>query len=119
MKIRIVGKRAYLQGKRAKRQEWGITTVMVHKRNGSCPKCLPFVGKVFIDDVWSGGSKDGKLSATGVKYLLLSTAIPAGLFHPNCKDGVSTYYEGISELLLTQFGLVSMLDYYIERCVTC
>lgn len=97
MAIRTANKRAQLQAEGDKRREWGISTVIVHKRNGACPKCLPFVGKVFVDDVWSGGSKDGKSSVTGVKYPLMSTAIAAGLYHPNCKDGHSTYYEGISE----------------------
>ncbi|MGN0298539.1 MAG: phage minor capsid protein, partial [Lachnospiraceae bacterium] len=97
MAIRTASKRAYLQGEGIKRQEWGISTVIVHKRNGPCPKCLPFVGKVFVDDVWSGGNKDGKSPVTGAKYPLLSSAVAAGLYHPNCKDGHSTYYEGISD----------------------
>ena len=64
----------------------------MNKRGNSCPKCLPFVGKVFIDDVWSGGSKaDGN-------YPLLSKAISAGLYHPRCKDGHTTYFSGISTL---------------------
>lgn len=98
MAIRTANKRAYLQGEGAKRQEYGVSTVIVHKRNGACPRCAQFVGKVFIDDVWSGGDKSGKSSVTGTKYPLLSSAIASGLFHPNCKDGTSTYYEGISQL---------------------
>ena len=102
MAIRTANKRAQLHAEGDKRKEWGISTVIVHKRNGACPKCLPFVGKVFVDDVWSGGvandkGNTGKSSVTGVQYPLLSTAIAAGLYHPNCKDGHSTYYEGISE----------------------
>ena len=90
MAIRTASKRAYLQGEGEKRQEWGITTVIVNKRGNPCPKCLPFVGKVLIDDVWSGGSaKDGK-------YPLMSTAIAAGLYHPRCKDSHTTYFPGIS-----------------------
>ena len=73
-----------------KRQEWGVFMVIMNKRGNSCPKCLPWVGKVLIDDVWSGGSrKDGP-------YPLMSTAIAAGLYHPRCKDGHTTYFEGIS-----------------------
>ena len=97
MAIRTANKRAQLQGEGDKRKEWGISTVIVHKRGNPCPKCLPFTGKVFVDDVWSGGSKDGKSSVTGVKYPLMSTAIAAGLYHPNCKDGHSTYYEGVDD----------------------
>lgn len=90
MAIRTASKRAYLQGEGQKRQEWGIHTVIVNKRGNPCPKCLPFVGKVLIDDVWSGGSqKDGN-------YPLMSTAIAAGLYHPRCKDSHTTYFPGIS-----------------------
>lgn len=93
MAIRTAGKRAYLQGEGMKRREWGISTVIMNKRGNPCPKCLPFVGKILIDDVWSGGT-EGKSSET--IYPLMSTAIAAGLYHPRCKDSHTTYFEGIS-----------------------
>lgn len=96
MAIRTAEKRAYLQGEGEMRQSWGIHTVIVNKRGNPCPKCLPFCGRVFIDDVWSGGSGDGISSATGLKYPLMSQAVAAGLYHPNCKDSHTTYFEGIS-----------------------
>ena len=96
MAIRTASKRAYLQGEGEKRQEWGIATVIVNKRGNPCPKCLPFVGKVLIDDVWSGGSKDGVDPETGKKYPLMSKAIEYGLYHPRCKDSHTTYFPGIS-----------------------
>lgn len=90
MAIRTASKRAYLQGEGEKRQEWGISTVIINKRGNACPLCAPFVGKVMIDDVWSGGKQsDGK-------YPLLSSAIAAGLYHPRCKDSHTTYFPGIS-----------------------
>lgn len=90
MAVRTASKRAYLMGEGQKRQEWGISTVILNKRFNACPLCMPFEGKVLIDDVWSGGSsKDGP-------YPLMSTAMAAGLYHPNCKDKHSTYFEGIS-----------------------
>lgn len=90
MAIRTASKRAYLQGEGQKRQEWGLHLVIMNKRGNPCPKCLPFVGKVLIDNVWSGGSKaDGN-------YPLMSAAISAGLYHPRCKDGHTTYFPGIS-----------------------
>ena len=86
MAVRTANKRAYLSGEGEKRRKWGITTVILAKRGNPCPKCAPFVGKVFIDDVWSGGNKkDGD-------YPLLSSAIGAGLYHPNCKDSHTTYF---------------------------
>lgn len=96
MAIRTASKRAYLQGEGQKRQEWGISTVIMNKRGNPCPKCLPFVGKVLVDDVWSNGPKDGKSPVTGIKYPLMSKAIAAGLYHPRCKDSHTTYFEGIS-----------------------
>lgn len=96
MAIRTASKRAYLQGEGQKRQEWGVDTVIMNKRGNPCPLCLPWVGKVLIDDVWSGGSKTGKSATTGVKYPLMSTAIAAGLYHPRCRDSHTTYFEGIS-----------------------
>lgn len=90
MAVRTASKRAYLTGEGQKRQEWGISTVILNKRFNACPLCMPFEGKVLIDDVWSGGtSKDGP-------YPLMSSAMAAGLYHPNCKDKHSTYFEGIS-----------------------
>ncbi|WP_242963439.1 phage minor capsid protein [Lachnoclostridium sp. An14] len=96
MAVRTASKRAYLQGEGEKRQEWGIATVIVNKRGNPCPKCLPFCGKVLIDDVWSGGSKDGVDPETGKRYPLVSKAIAHGLYHPRCKDSHTTYFPGIS-----------------------
>lgn len=96
MAVQTAMKRAYLQGEGEKRKEFGIATVILKKRTCACPKCLPFVGKVFIDDVWSDGDKSGISPVTGIKYPLLSQAIAQGLYHPNCRDTHSTYYEGIS-----------------------
>lgn len=96
MAIRTASKRAYLQGEGEKRQEWGIATVIVNKRGNPCPKCLPFCGKVLIDDVWSGGPEDGVDLETGKKYPLMSYAISQGLYHPRCRDSHTTYFSGIS-----------------------
>lgn len=92
MAIRTANKRAYLYGEGEKRAEWGISTVVVNSRQGGCPDCAKYIGRVFIDDVYSNGKRsDGN-------YPLLSTAIMGGLFHPRCKDSTSTYYEGITTL---------------------
>ena len=50
MAIQTASKRAYLTGEGEMRQSWGISTVIMNKRANACPKCLPFVGKVLIDD---------------------------------------------------------------------
>ena len=91
MAIQTANKRAYLTGEGEMRQSWGISTVIMNKRANACPKCLPFVGKVLIDDVWSGGK------ASDGPYPLMSSAIAAGLYHPNCKDVHTTYFPELDE----------------------
>lgn len=91
MAIQTANKRAYLTGEGEMRQSWGISTVIMNKRANACPKCLPFVGKVLIDDVWSGGK------ASDGPYPLMSSAIAAGLYHPNCKDVHTTYFLELDE----------------------
>ena len=91
MAIRTANKRANLMGEGEMRKKLGNSLVYVSKHGGACDKCTPWEGRVYIDDVWSGGTeKDGK-------YPLLSTAISGGLFHPRCQHGASTYYEGIND----------------------
>ncbi len=94
MAIRTANKRAYLQGEGTKRQEWGVHTVLVPNRGGGCPYCIKFQGRVFIDDVWSGGT-EAESKATG--YPLLSGAIKEKLFHPNCKDTIVTYFLDVNK----------------------
>ena len=92
MAVKTANKRAYLRGEGEKRAEWGVSLVVVNSRQGGCPDCAKYIGKVLIDDVYSNGKKsDGN-------YPLLSTAIKNGLFHPRCKDSTSTYYEEITTL---------------------
>lgn len=91
MAIQTANKRAYLTGEGEMRQSWGISTVIMNKRANACPKCLPFVGKVLIDDVWSGGK------ASDGPYPLMSSAMAAGLYHPNCKDIHTTYFPELDE----------------------
>lgn len=92
MAVKTANKRAYLRGEGEKRAEWGVSLVVVNSRQGGCPDCAKYIGKVFIDDVYSNGKKsDGK-------YPLLSTAIKNGLFHPRCKDSTSTYYPELDDL---------------------
>lgn len=92
MCLRTASKRAYLTGEGEKRQEWGEHLVILNKRGNACPLCLPFVGKILIDDVWSGGS------AADGDYPLMSTAMEAGLYHPNCKDGHTTYFPELEDI---------------------
>ena len=97
MYIRTAERRATLMGEGRKRQEWGESLVIVNKRGAmregsygtACPLCIPWLGKVMVDDVYSGGKPDGK-------HKLLSEAMEEGFLHPRCKDSVTTYIPGIS-----------------------
>ncbi len=92
MAIKTANKRAYLRGEGKERAKYGLSLVVVNSRQGGCPDCAKYIGKVFIDDVYSNGKKsDGN-------YPLLSTAIAEGLFHPRCKDSTSTYYPELDDL---------------------
>lgn len=91
MYIRTAERRATLVGEGKKRQEWGEHLVIVNKRGGTpCPHCIQWIGKILIDDVYSGGKPDGK-------HKLLSQAMDEGFLHPRCKDGFTTYIPGITK----------------------
>ena len=92
MALRTANKRANLAGCGDKRTEYGIYTVLTTHHNGACPRCIPYQGRVFIDDVYQSPPN----SASG--YPRLSEAVSGGFLHPNCKDGVGTYYDGITEV---------------------
>ena len=93
MSLRTANKRANLMGQAQAREKWGIHTVKVNARGIACPMCLQWLDKVYIDNVYGGGTAK-ESEATG--YPLLSVAVEGGLYHPNCKDSCSTYYEGIN-----------------------
>lgn len=92
MAIKTANKRAYLRGEGEERAKYGLSLVVINSRQGGCPDCAQYIGRVFIDDVYSNGKKsDGK-------YPLLSEAISNGLFHPRCKDSTSTYFPELDDL---------------------
>ena len=95
MAIRTAVKRAALASEGRMRQEWGVHTVIVNPRPDACPVCMRWVGKVLVDDVYSGGTRE---EAEEGGYPLLSEAMAEGLFHPNCRDTATTFFPGITEL---------------------
>ena len=101
MAIRTASIRSFLRGEADRRAQLGIDTVLVSQYGACSDTCLPWQGKVYIDDVW--GTFDGERSATSGKsrnekwYPLLSVAVAAGLFHPNCRHTLSTWIEGVSK----------------------
>ena len=95
MALRTANKRANLMGSANKRMEYGIHTVKITSHNSACPMCIQWQGKVYYDDVY-GEVTPAERRGLG-DYPLLSVAVKGGMFHPNCKNGLSTYYDGINQ----------------------
>lgn len=112
MALRTASHRAVLLGEGKKRDEWGIHTVVVSAHANTCPMCEPWQGKVLIDDVFSGGTKE-ESDETG--YPLLSIAIAAGLLHPNCRHSISTYFPGVTQLPKVPDGKEAVERYDAEQ----
>lgn len=94
MAIRTGNKRAYLMGEGEAHDRYGIHTVRVNKRPDACPKCVAFLGRILVDDVYGGGTQ---AEATKLGVPTLSDAMLSGFLHPNCKDTYSAYIEGVSK----------------------
>lgn len=92
MSVRTASLRAQLMGDGNFRESIGRHLVIATASNAACPLCSKWEDKVMIDDVYSGGSKkDGN-------YPLLSEAMKQGFLHPNCRDGVATYYPELDDI---------------------
>ncbi|GIP14386.1 hypothetical protein J40TS1_00280 [Paenibacillus montaniterrae] len=99
MALRTVSQRATFLGEGSKRDEWGVYTVVMSAHGNCSPMCLPFQGRVFIDDVYTSidKTKAAQLSnQTG--YMRLSYAMSRGAFHPNCRHTLATFFPGVSRL---------------------
>ena len=99
MALRTAETRAMLMGEGKARQELGETLVQITKHGTACPLCVPFEGKVLIDDVYSGGTWENSKEAyekvprakrAGVRFM--SEAMKQGLYHPRCRHGLGTFY---------------------------
>lgn len=92
MAVRTASLRAQLMGEGDFRKSIGRVLVQSTSHGGACPICQKWENKIFIDDVYSGGTKkDGK-------YMLLSDAMKQGFLHPNCRHGLTTYYQELDDL---------------------
>ena len=92
MAIRTANQRAVLISEGNIRQQHGWHLVRISRYGGCSETCLPWQGRVYVDDVYSGGTK---AEAKDTGYPLLSEAIAGGLFHPNCKHRATTYFQGM------------------------
>lgn len=92
MAVRTASLRAQLMGEGNFRNSIGRVLVQATSHGGACPICQKWEKKIFIDDVYSGGTKkDGK-------YILLSEAMKQGFLHPNCRHGLTTYYPELDDI---------------------
>lgn len=102
MALRTAATRAKLQGDAAMRAQLGVDTVLVIQYGQCSETCLPWQGRVYIDDVFGvwNGERSGDLgkSNDGNWYTLLSIAVAHGLFHPNCRHTLTTWYKGTSTM---------------------
>lgn len=102
MALRTCNTRAMLMGEAKQRERMGIDTVLVSQYGACSDTCLPWQGRVYIDDVFQhyNGLRTGSfgISRNGRQYMLLSVAIKGGLFHPNCRHTITTWIEGVSTM---------------------
>lgn len=101
MALRTTSTRATLQGEAKRRTELGYDTVLVSQYSACSDTCLSWQGRVYIDDVftvWEGeiNGDRGKSNYCGKWFTLLSVAIRAGLFHPNCRHTMTMWIDGVS-----------------------
>lgn len=112
MALRTASHRATLLGEGKKRDEWGIHTVVVSAHANTCPLCAPWQGKVLVDDVFCSGTSE---EADRLGYPLLSTAMKAGLLHPNCRHTISTFFPGVSRLPRVPDSKKAIDTYHAEQ----
>ena len=102
MALRTTSTRAKLQGQAKQLSQLGYDTVIISQYGKCSDTCLPWQGKVYIDDVfapWQGevNGDMGKSNYCGKWFPLLSSAIRGGLFHPNCRHTMLQYIDGITK----------------------
>jgi hypothetical protein len=97
--LRTASTRSKLQGEAERRKAIGIDAVYVSQYGACSDTCLPWQGRVYVDDVFADftGERHSARghSADGDWYPLLSEAVNAGLFHPNCRHTLTTYFKGM------------------------
>jgi len=99
MALRTASQRATFLGEGKKRDQWGVYTVIMSAHDNCSPWCLPYQGKVLIDDVYTSISPEqAEQLAREHNAPRLSEAMRNGAFHPNCRHTLSTYFPGISRL---------------------
>lgn len=96
MAIRTASQRARMLGEGAFRDKHQLWLVRVSSHTATCSLCQPWQGEILIDDVFSHPSEDF-LQINSNKYKSVSESIKAGLFHPNCRHTLYTYFPNDRE----------------------
>lgn len=94
MAVRTANRRAVLTADGEVRRRHGWHTVKVSSYGGCSETCQPWQGRIYVDDVYSGGTA---AEAQALKLPLLSEAIAGGLFHPNCHHRLTTWFPGMDD----------------------
>ncbi len=114
--LRTASQRATFLGEGKKRDEWGIYTVVMSTHDNCSPWCLPYQGKVMIDDVYTSIPKErAQQLSKQMGYPLLSTAMSNGAFHPNCRHTLSTFFPGVSKLPPKTDSKKALANYKAEQ----
>ncbi|MEG1862970.1 MAG: phage minor capsid protein [Oscillospiraceae bacterium] len=98
MALRTAATRTQLIAQGKEMDELDIDTVICSSYMACSKTCLPWQGKVYIDDIFhSFNGKKGVsygIASDGESYLLLSYAVKQGLLHPNCRHHLTMYQGG-------------------------
>ena len=107
MALRTASMKATLHGRSDRFAQLGYDTVLISQYDRCSDTCLPWQGRVYIEDtftLWDGEVKEigeelwGKSNYCGKWFPLLSTAIEKGLFHPNCRHDMGLYIDGRTKI---------------------
>lgn len=114
MCLRTANKKASLYGEGEARDKFKNWLVVVSAHFSACPLCEPWQAKILIDDVFSNPTKE-YIEEHKDKYKLVSEAMKKGLLHPNCRNSLITYYEGITNIPKVPASDVAKENYNAEQ----
>lgn len=99
MYLRTSNAKASLLAHGAVRDKLGVYTVRVSQHMNCSELCLDYQNTILIDDVFTNVShEDAVKMSRKTGYSRLSVAIENGLFHPNCRHTLSTWFPDKSSL---------------------
>ncbi len=124
MALRTASMKATLHGRSERFSQLGYDTVLISQYDRCLDTCLPWQGRVYIEDTfifWNGEVKEigeelwGKSNYCGKWFPLLSTAIEKGLFHPNCRHDMGLYIDGRTKIPKPIDAEKDLENYRIEQ----